>query len=456
MSTEQITSQILDLVRATQPGAQAEVWVSTVDRALTRFANSFIHQNVSDATTDVLLRVHVDGHTATGTTTVVGTDGLRGLVERTLEAARLSPADPGWPGLAPYAPVPSSVAVDEATAYAEPAERAARVRAFVDAVGGLEAAGYCSTTRTEVGFANSAGQSAHAVTAEASFDAIARNAGSDGLSRLNDPRLAAIDGTVLGRRAAAKANAGLDPVELAPGRYEVVLEPPAVYDVLFNMALFGFNGKALNEQRSFVSLGDMQFDPTITIIDRPEIGGLPFDGEGTPRGRLTLVDAGVTTAVAYDRRSAAEAGAASTGHGLAGGTSFGAALTGTEIVAPAGGAEVTEVDGPIVDSSVASLVAGVGRGLLVTDYWYTRVLDPRSLVVTGLTRNGVWLIEDGQVTTPVRNMRFTQAYPEALGPGQVLGIGTHAVDQSSEAGLLTYRVPALRLASWNLTGNASG
>jgi predicted Zn-dependent protease len=105
---------------------------------------------------------------------------------------------------------------------------------------------------------------------------------------------------------------------------------------------------------------------------------------------------------------------------------------------------------------VAALVSAVPRGILVTDHWYTRVLDPKTLVMTGLTRNGVWLIEDGEITRPVRNFRFTQSYPQALAPGAVLGIGGHAVRLPSSWELASYVAPAVRLASWNFTGGASG
>jgi predicted Zn-dependent protease len=114
------------------------------------------------------------------------------------------------------------------------------------------------------------------------------------------------------------------------------------------------------------------------------------------------------------------------------------------------------VEGPAADSAVADLVAKVGRGLLVSDLWYTRVLDPRTLVVTGLTRNGVWLIEDGVITRPVQNFRFTQSYPQALGPGTVLAVGARAASIPIGWNVMAYRAPALRLASWNFTGNASG
>src|SRR5213079_2523972 len=110
-----------------------------------------------------------------------------------------------------------------------------------------------------------------------------------------------------------------------------------------------------------------------------------------------------------------------------------------------------EAEGPAADASVAALVSSVSRGILVTDHWYTRVLDPRTLVMTGLTRNGMWLIENGEVTRPLKNFRFTQSYPRALAPGAVLGVGTHAVTLPNNYSLASFRTAALRLASWNFT-----
>jgi hypothetical protein len=110
----------------------------------------------------------------------------------------------------------------------------------------------------------------------------------------------------------------------------------------------------------------------------------------------------------------------------------------------------------VVDGDTAELVARVRRGLLVSDLWYTRVLDPKSLVVTGLTRNGVWLVEDGVVTRAVRDLRFTESYPRALGPGAVLGLGRRAVRQPDRTDGVWWEAPPLRLAAWNFTGGASG
>src|SRR5205085_3698158 len=171
--------------------------------SLTRFATSFIHQNVADLTTTLRLRLHLDGRTAGGATTVTDAEGLRALVGRTLEGARLLPPDPGWPGLAPRAATATGGSVDEATAQASPAERAARVRAFVDAAGGLETAGFCRTRWTRAGFANSAGQLLVGATTDAAMDGIARARGgaagapADGVARAASTRLADLDGAVL-------------------------------------------------------------------------------------------------------------------------------------------------------------------------------------------------------------------------------------------------------------------
>lgn len=463
----ELAGRVVELVRRIAgPDAQAEVSATHLALALTRFANSFIHQNVAEATTTVRLRLHIDGRTAAGSTTLLTADGLRALVERTVAAAALCPPDASWAGLTPPTPLTFTGRWDEATAQASPRERAERVRDFVDAAEGLETAGYCRTAHHSATFANTAGQSASGQSAEAGMDGIARTEGVDGMARLAGTRIADIDGAVLGRQAAVKARAGTAPVEVPLQPYEVVLEPTAVADLLSNLSFYGFNGKSYNERRSFAEPGAAQFDSSISLVDDPQLDpALPFDLEGTPRRRVPLVADGVTRAVAHDRRTAAEGGTESTGHGAASSATWGPMPLSLSLApAPAAGPDgapdegrgPSEVSGPIVDSDTAALVAGVRRGLLVTDLWYTRVLDPKTLVVTGLTRNGVWLIEDGEVTTAVRNLRFTQSYPQALGPGAVLGIGRYPVRQSNGWTDAWWSPPALRLASWNFTGGASG
>ncbi len=350
--------------------------------------------------------------------------------------------------------------MDLATAGATPTDRAEVVKAFVDAAGGLETAGYCRTDHWTGALASSAGQQLdrRGGRVRPGRRGPARRVPTAwrGTCRLS---LSYLDGAALGARAAAKARAWRDPVELPPGRYEVVLEPDAVLDLLANIGGGALNGKAVNERRSFAHLDAEQFDPSITVYDDPLALGLGYDREGTPRRRLTLVDGGRTVALTHDRRTAAEAGATSTGH--AGDNRYNMGPVGRHF-----GIEVADPDAPrrrgrgaAADSSVAALVGQVRRGILVTDFWYTRVLDPSSLSITGLTRNGVWLVEDGEITAPVKNFRFTQAYEQALAPGNVLGVGRTATAVPGDTYTATsprYSCPALHLASWNFTGGASG
>ncbi len=439
-----LCERVLDLVG---PGADATVRVVASHRGLTRFAGSFIHQNLAEDTVSVTLTLTVGGRAATAATTAVDGDGLARLVAGTREAALLRPPDPHDPGVAPAAaPVPVDH-WDEATAAADPAARAAVVAAFVDAAGGLETAGYCATAGTTVTVATSAGLRLSGRETTADVSGVARTGRADGSGAGLAATITALDGAAAGARAATTARAASDAVEVPPGEYEVVLDPPCVASVLDFLCLRGFNAKMHIEGQSFVHLGEQQFDASVHLVDDaadPRTVGLGFDPEGTPRQRLELVTAGRTTALAYDRRSAHRQGVAPTGH-AAGDPATGAFPANLFL---AGGGRTSE-----------ELVGGVERGLLVKGFWYLRPLDPKTQVVTGLTRNGLFLVEDGEVRAAAANLRFTQSFVGALAPGNVRGIGDDARLATGDLSALVgfaHHVPSLHLASWRFTGGAQG
>jgi predicted Zn-dependent protease len=419
--------------------AEAEVSVTTGASSLTRFANSVIHQNVGEELRRVELRVAVDGRLAAASTNSRDEAELRRFVEDTLVAARLRPVDPDWPGLAPEAPTPRTAAYDDATHHAAPDERAAVVRDFVRAAIDLRAAGYCSTSGMRIAFANSAGQRAEGRVSEAVLDGIHQTATSAGSAHRSSSRLGDIDGDAVGWLAADRARRSAGAVDVDPGEYEVVLAPVAAAEVFTFLGYYGFNGRAVTEERSFARIGEQQFDESLTLFDDPtdrRTVGVGFDREGTPKRPLVLVRNGVTVAVVHDRRSAAKAGTESTGHAESAADE--GPVPGNVFVAPG-------------TASYADLVGQMGRGLLVTELNYSRVLDPKTMVVTGLTRNGTFLVEDGKVVGAVANMRFTQSFVGALAPGRIRGIGNDGI-------LVGSRVwaPSLHLASWSFTGGARG
>ncbi|HEY1634506.1 MAG TPA: metallopeptidase TldD-related protein [Acidimicrobiales bacterium] len=433
------------------PSGAAEVRVSTGRRSLTRFANSLIHQNVAEEKCSVTLTLIADGRLARASTNRVDDDALRALVERTREAARLRPPDPDWPGLAPRAPVAPVDHYDRATDEASPRQRAEVVAAFLAAGAGMSGAGYCQTTSEVTGFANTDGQRLAGRSTQATIDGILRLGSADGSGAQTAVDLASLDGAGAGEAAASRAALGAEAIELPPGRYEVILEPACVADICQFLVGYGFNAKMHADGRSFVHVGEAQFDAAVSLWDDAtddRAVGLGFDAEGTPKRRMPMVEAGVSVGLVHDRRTAAKAGTTSTGHAIGGGERFGAYPTnlflGAAGDAGSGGA-------PASRGSRDEVVGAVTRGLLVTDFWYTRILDPKTQVVTGLTRNGLFLVEDGQVTRGVRNLRFTQSYAGAVAPGHIKAIAPDARLVNSSA-----FVPSLHLASWNFTGGARG
>lgn len=455
MSSPELSSLADKVLEMVGGRADAAVTVTRARQGLTRFANSFIHQNMVDEHVEVLLEVSAGGRPAAASTYGTGDGQLAALAERALRAASLRPVDAQWPGLAPpqALTVPAELHFDQACADAGPEQRAAAVAEFVAAGQGLMSAGFCETVTSEHFFANSAGQRLTCRETRAGLDGICRDGRSDGVASRYSVRLGDIDAAALGAHAADRARRGVGGVELPPGDYEVVLEPRCVAYVMDFFSVYAFNGKAVNEKRSYISLGEAQFDRSLSLHDDatdPRRTGPLFDREGTPNRRVALVEAGTVTGVCHDRHTAREAGgtSASTGHATRG-------HLGSEPVGALASDLFVEAAGPH-STPAAQLVGGVARGLLVCDFWYTRVLDPKTLVATGLTRNGVFLIENGEVTRPVSNLRFTQSYAAALGPGRVLGIGDDGQLALGGLHIGLNHAPSLHLASWHFTGNASG
>ncbi len=206
----------------------------------------------------------------------------------------------------------------------------------------------------------------------------------------------------------------------------------------------GLSARPHSEGLSFARPGEQQFDELITLRCDPldeRMPALAFDGQGTPRTAYSMIEDGVTRELASDRRDAAM---------IPGVTSNGGALQHRYATSARSSALLLRPGSEAPDE----LYAGLRQALLITDFWYTRLLDPRRLVVTGLTRNGVFLIEDGIISRPVRNLRFTQSYAEALAPGHVIGIDGDSVLTEGEP--TPVHTPGIALTSWAVTGGARG
>lgn len=424
---------------------EAQVTVDGTHQGLTRFANSFIHQNVAERGLAIQLKVAVDGKVAVATTTRGDEEGLRTLVEETIHAANLRPADTGWPGLAQPRALSAPSHFDAGTAEASPEERATRARDFILAGEASLAAGYCDTYGGPVAFSNSAGHSVETNVSRATLDGIHQLGSAAGAGHATAAALNRIEGAPVGAVAMKTAQAATDPGDLDPAAYEVVLAPECVATMMYFLAFYGWNAKQHDEGQSYVALGEPQLDPQVTIVDDftdPLAVGPPFDADGTPKAPLVFVEGGVSNSLAHDLRTATKVGAESTGHAVHGGDVWGAVPTNLQFR-------------PGLQSR-EELIASVEKGLHVSSFNYCRILDPRTQVITGLTRNGTFLIEKGEIVGAVSNLRFTQSIVDSLAPGKLLGVGSDVRLADSEVGPGLAAAPSLRLAEWHFTGGAQG
>jgi PmbA protein len=430
------------LVLATGDGVtEAEVLVSTEDSALTRFANSEIHQNVAETNVTINLRVVVGKRVGVASSGRTDPEGLRRLAENAIAIARVVEELDDWGGL----PGPTEIhevpdAYSRTTASASPEFRAEAARAVIGAAdaAGVTAFGSFATSLESTAVANSKGARAAGTRTTSQLITVSMGpGGGSGYAEAAAVDASTIDAAALGREAAEKARATSDAVLVEPGDYSVVLEEYAVVDLLDMLGYLGFSALAVQEERSFAEPGKQIGSDLVTIVDDGhDPAGLPlaFDYEGVAKQRVELVERGVCRGVVYDAQTASRAGVSSTGHGLPAPNPWGPFPL--NMVMDAG------------EASRDELIGGLDRGLLVTRFHYTNPVHPKLAIVTGMTRDGTFLVEGGVVVGPVKNLRYTQSYLAALA-------GTVAVarERKTLRGFLGgVVVPAVRIDGWTFTG----
>jgi predicted Zn-dependent protease len=444
MLTEHSLQALAERALGLSTADETEVLIQGQASRLTRFANNYIHQNVAETNVQVRVRAALGQKVGVAATDDVSAEGLAAAVERATGLARLQAADPYFTGLPQKdRNLVSELGYAPATAGHTPEERARGVKAVCAAAErvGLTASGAFSADEDAVAVANSHGLWRYHRSTKASLKTVIMGESGSGWASMISADVGDIDAEAVAAQAVNIAARGQNPTDLAPGCYPVVLAPEAVADLLFFFGYVAFNGLAVQEGRSFVvsRLGQQAMAPAVSIWDDGlDAAGLPqpFDAEGTLKQRVPLVEVGVVKGAVWDRRTAAKAGAGyvSTGHALPAPNSYGP-LPANLFMAPG-------------KASAAELLSGIERGVWVTRFWYTRVVHPMEVIVTGMTRDGTFLIEDGRVTRPVRNLRFTQSYLAAMADVAAISAETKLVDSS----LGVARAPALRVNAFNFTG----
>jgi len=458
--THEQASNIFDRIKDFSSADETEMLISGGRFSLTRFANNVIHQNVEDVNHVISARTVFGGRTARATTNKFDDDSLRRVVESSEALAKVQHPDPD------LLPMPDSREADynaersiratpprhfPATAAITPQLRAEGVKKIVDVANRhhLTTAGIFSSAEYVEGIFNSRGLSRwHTQTlAEVSISML--GADSSGWQKANSPDLANLDPLRMAETAARKAIDSARPAEVSAGKYTVILEPSAALDIVGFM-FWDYSGMSILDQRSFLTtrVGSKVFGENITIADdvvHPLQTGSPYDGEGMTRQRVPLVENGVVKRVVYARATAERMKRseykekvgliAATGHGFALPNEIGE-MPMNVVFAP-----------PQNPGTVEEMIASTERGILVTRLWYIREVDPYEKIVTGMTRDGTFLVENGKVKCGVRNFRFNQSLIQMLSNVESMSLPVRASGEES----MDMVVPAMKIRDFNFT-----
>jgi predicted Zn-dependent protease len=464
MLAKEQAADIFDRIRRFSSADEVEAIFTGSRFALTRFANNTIHQNVEEENSIVSIRTNFAGRTARATANQFDDESLQRAVAASENLARVQAADPDLLSM-PTAEeansgdenVGATRFFDETTAIT-PADRAEVVKSIVSIAGKhkLTTAGIYSNSESREGIFNCRGLANwhHQTLAEISITMLAED--SSGWQKLNSPDVRNLDPTRLAETAAQKAVASAHPREIAPGKYTVILEPAAVLDIVGFM-FWDYSGVAILDQRSFLNdrIGARLFGENINICDyaaHPLQAGSPFDGEGMRRQRVQLVENGVVKRVVYARSTAQKmknsvyAGKVGpiepTGHGFPLPNEMGEMPLNIVFEVPD-----KVFGGPEKPKSVEEMIASTERGVLVTRLWYIREVDPYEKIVTGMTRDGTFLVENGKIQCGLRNFRFNQSLISMLSNVEAMSAPVRASGEES----FDMVVPAMKVKAFNFT-----
>ncbi len=446
LTENQLKDLTLQINRRLKPGEESEITVLSLDTSLTRYANNTIHQNVNEMSTNIMLSLYDGKRKGLAIGTQTSDAGLDTLVTQARAAAGASAENPELLGPADPVPLRKVDSWDEATANFSPADRAGYIAALANksAAKGYQSFGSFVTGEGHYAFANSRGIFAAHRNSWAEYSAIVQKGEASVRAEGSAWKISDLDIPAIGDEALAKMDVGTELIKVEPAEYTVVFDPYAASDLLFMLMYHGVSAEQYLEGRSWMSgiTGEKRMHESVSIWDDGyDLAGIPqpFDFEGMPKQRLDIVKDGVVGSPAYNRRTAKQAGIQTTGHATP---------------------PLTDDNGPLPmnmfmkpgNASVSDMIASTERGLYITRFWYTRLMHPTGCVITGMTRDGVYLIENGKLVAPVKNLRFIQSYVEALNQVQAISADTRLIRNDFYDFSVSCRVPALKIAGFKFTG----
>ncbi|MBE0416202.1 MAG: TldD/PmbA family protein [Coriobacteriia bacterium] len=441
LTTAQARELAARVVALTEADA-AEALVTSHEDSLTRFAENRIHQNVTEADARVSVRAVLGDRQGVASTNRLDDESLSACCAAAVTAASAAPADPNFPGLPAPEPVDTPARAAAAAGEFGPDRRAEAVHAIVQQCSSrlIKAAGGVASTLQTVAVGNSLGVDVGMETTSVRATVLARtDRGGSGWASYHGPDPAKLAADTLGDEAATLAQRSEYPTDLEPGAYTVVLAPEAVADIVDFLGYLGFSTRAFEEGRSFMSgrLGERIMSELVNISDdalAPEAFGLTFDFEGMPKRRVPIIENGVATDVVTDSYWGARTGRENTGHALPAPNPY--------------GPMALDLKMDPGDATIDELIGSVERGVYVSRFHYVNVEDPVPATLTGMTRDGTFLIEDGALTAPLKNQRFTQGAVAALNAVRAVTRERAFFDVM----LGSVLVPGLLIDTWEFTG----
>ncbi len=429
---------------------EAELHVHRRRSAITRYAKNEIHQNAVADETFVQARAVVGKAVGIASANSLEPAGLQRLVADAIAAARESAPNADWPGLAEPSPALEPKAYDAETARADAASQVDAIKRITAAVKarGFRAAGTHQIELTEDALANTKGASAYAPSTMAYLRALVTSDTGTGWAEDLGWSTRSLDPTGIAARAIEKAALDRDRTQLAPGDYEAVFEELAVAEVLRFMSLTGLTGQTLKDGRSFMAgrFGEQVTGPRFSLWDDAldaRTLAVPFDVEGTPKQRVALVEGGVAKGVVHDRQSARWFDTRSTGH-AADPRRYGVGGHAGNLTMAGG------------DAKREQLIRAVKRGVLITRFHYTNTPDPKRATMTGTTRDGTFLIEDGRIIRALANVRYTMSALDLFSGIELMGPQRLARDwwSSNGMGSIVCLCPPIKVARATITGSS--
>ncbi|NLY53216.1 MAG: TldD/PmbA family protein [Firmicutes bacterium] len=439
MLSKEQAYQIIDTVLKHTQGYDTRVQVSSNVVALTRFANSEIHQNVWEDRTSVSITITEGKRRSDVRTELIDAAGLKTAAEEAISNLKLLPEGQEQP------PLVSEPEVMESDAFCPDLEQEFgtfnRARLLNECLEMLApeymAYGALTYSATQMALGNSKGIKRSIRSNSARFSALISDAeGGTGYTQASAHRAGDLDVVASFRTAYNKAQMNRNPIQIEPGAYTVILEPMAVATLLRYVAS-GFSGKMVMDRASFLTgkMGEQVFSEKLTMIDdhtHPSTQSLPFDFEGTPRQKVVLVEKGVPKGLVYDLASATRAGVESTGHSM--GWPGRGGMPMHLIVEPG-------------EQTLEEIIKNTDDAILVSRFHYMNPLNRRQAILTALTRDGVFHVKNGEIVAAVNNMRFTESMLLALKNIEAISSDRQAIGNSY--------VPALKIKNFHFTGKTT-